>query len=60
MVKDVEKYSSTAGWCWGRWRGSDLKPYGKDAHFTEECVGCHLPVRGNDYVYTMPVERGGL
>jgi len=60
MVKDVEKYSSTAGWGWGRWRGSDLKPYGKDAHFTEECVGCHLPVRGNDYVYTMPVERGGL
>jgi len=60
MVKDVEKYSSTAGWGWGRWRGLDLKPYGKDAHFADECVGCHLPVRGNDYVYTMPVVRGGL
>ena len=60
MVKDAHKYASTAGWGWGRWRGADLKPYGKDAHFTDECVGCHLPVRGNDYVYTMPVERGGL
>jgi hypothetical protein len=60
MVKDAGKYSSTAGWGWGRWRGLDLKPYGKDAHFANECVGCHLPVRGNDFVYSMPVERGGL
>lgn len=60
MVKDAKRYASTAGWGWGRWRGMDLKPYGKDAHFTEECVGCHTPVRGNDYVYTQPVERGGL
>jgi hypothetical protein len=60
MVKDAKKYASTAGWGWGRWRGLDLKPYGKDAHFTEECVSCHLPVKGNDYVYTLPVERGGL
>lgn len=59
MVKDAAKYKETAGWGWGRWRGMDLKPYGKDAHFTDECVGCHLPVKGNDYVYTMPVERGG-
>jgi hypothetical protein len=60
MVKDAARYKETAGWGWGRWRGPDLKPYGKDAHFTEECVGCHLPVKGNDYVYTLPVERGGL
>lgn len=59
MVKDAARYKDTAGWGWGRWRGSDLKPYGKDAHFTGECVGCHLPVKGDDYVYTMPVERGG-
>jgi hypothetical protein len=59
MVKDAKKYASTAGWGWGRWRGMDLKPYGKDAHFTDECVGCHTPVKGNDYVYTQPVERGG-
>jgi hypothetical protein len=60
MVKDAQKYADTAGWGWGRWRGQDLKPYGKDAHFTGECVGCHTPVRGNDYVYSQPVERGGL
>lgn len=57
MVKDAHKYASTAGWGWGRWRGMDLKPYGKDAHFTDECVGCHTPVRGNDFVYTLPLER---
>jgi len=60
MVKDAQKYASTAGWGWGRWRGMDLQPYGKDAHFTHECVGCHTPVQGNDFVFTQPVERGGL
>jgi len=55
MQKDAVRYASTAGWGWGRWRGADLKPYGKDANFTGECVGCHTPVRKNDYVYTMPI-----
>lgn len=59
MVKDKAKYASTAGWGWGRWRGMDLKPYGKDARFTGECVNCHQPVKDNDFVYTMPVERKG-
>lgn len=57
MEKDRAKYASTAGWGWGRWRGADLKPYGKDAHFAGECVGCHTPVTGNDYVFTMPIAR---
>jgi hypothetical protein len=60
MVKDASRYADTAGWAWGRWLGAELKPYGKDGHFTDECVGCHLPVKGNDSVYTMPIERGGL
>ncbi len=55
MQKDAHRYKDTEGWGWGRWRGMDLKPYGKDAHFTNECTGCHLPVRGNDYVYTQPI-----
>lgn len=59
MVKDAHKYADTAGWGWGRWRGMDLKPYGKDAHFVDECVGCHTPVCANDYVYSLPIERGG-
>jgi hypothetical protein len=55
MIKDARRYKATEGWGWGRWRGQDLKPYGKDAGFVNECTTCHLPVRGNDYVYTLPI-----
>lgn len=55
MVKDARRFKETDGWGWGRWRGLDLKPYGKGAHFVDECTGCHMPVRGNDYVYTLPI-----
>jgi len=37
------------------WRG--LIPYRKDATFTEECIGCHTPVRNSDYVFTIPLSR---
>jgi hypothetical protein len=60
MVKDAALYKDTDGWGWGRWRGLDLKPYGTDARFVEECTACHLPVRGNDYVYTLPLTRASL
>jgi len=33
----------------------DLKPYGEDARFVNECTSCHQPMRGNDYVYTLPI-----
>lgn len=55
MLKDAQRYKDTDGWGWGRWRGLDLKPYGNDARFVNECTGCHMPVRGNDYVYTLPI-----
>lgn len=55
MVKNARLHKGTDGWGWGRWHGLDLKPYGEDAHFVSECTGCHLPVRGNDYVYTLPI-----
>lgn len=55
MLKDAQRYKDTEGWGWGRWRGAELKPYGQNAHFVEECTGCHLPVGGNDYVYTLPM-----
>jgi hypothetical protein len=54
MIKDAKKYASTEGWGFGRWRGADLKPYGRDAAFQNECTGCHAPVAKNDFVYTMP------
>jgi mono/diheme cytochrome c family protein len=55
MLKDAQPYKGTEGWGWGRWRGLDLKPYGEDAHFVNECTTCHQPMRGNDYVYTLPI-----
>jgi hypothetical protein len=55
MLKDAQRYKDTEGWGWGRWRGLDLTPYGKDANFVNECTGCHRPLRGNDYLYTLPI-----
>jgi hypothetical protein len=55
MQKNAQSYKQTEGWGWGRWRGLELKPYGADARFVNECTTCHLPVRGNDYVYTLPM-----
>jgi hypothetical protein len=55
MIHDSKKYAATKGWGWARWRGTDLKPYGKDSHFDEECVGCHSPLVNTDYVFTMPI-----
>jgi hypothetical protein len=55
MVKEARLYKQTAGWGWGRWRGLDLKPYGKDAAFVGECTTCHLPMRDADDVYTLPI-----
>lgn len=55
MVKDAQRYKNTQGWGWGRWRGLNLEPYGSDAQFVNECTGCHQPLHGNDYVYTLPL-----
>lgn len=60
MVKDAARYKSTDGWGWGRWRGLDLKPYGADARFVGECTTCHMPVRGNDAVYTLPIAQASV
>lgn len=56
MVKDAKKYKDTGGWGFARFVGSDLKPYGKDASFVNECFGCHVPVAKNDYIYTKIVK----
>jgi hypothetical protein len=60
MAKDALRYKDTDGWGWGRWRGLALKPYGENAHFVDECTGCHMPVRDNDYVYTLPITSAHL
>lgn len=60
MVKDAKGQKDAEGWAWGRWRGLELKPYGKDATFVTECTGCHKPMQGNDYVYTMPITQASV
>jgi hypothetical protein len=55
MIKDATKYKSTEGWGFGRWKGVDYKPYGKNANFAVECTSCHAPMKDNDFVYTMPI-----
>ncbi len=55
MFKDAQKYAKTEGWGFGRWRGVEHTPYGKDASFTAECVSCHAPMRRNDFVFTLPI-----
>ena len=61
MIRGSKKYAGTLGWGWARWRGADLKPYGKDADFVNECVGCHKPLGATDYVFTEPIaaQQGG-
>lgn len=54
MVKDSQRYQTTLGWGWARWKGLDPKPYGRNATFTNECTSCHLPQKNKDYVFTDP------
>ena len=54
MFKDSEKYKDTGGWGYARWLGMDQKPYGSDKNFALECMGCHTPVKDNDWVFTTP------
>ncbi len=48
MIRDHEKYRTTAGWGWGRWIGMDLKPDGETLDFANtHCVDCHHAVERN-------------
>lgn len=56
MVKDRLRYSETGGWGFARWLGEDLKPYGSDASFAQECFACHGAASSRDHVFTHPVK----
>jgi cytochrome c553 len=56
MLKNKEKYAATDGWGWGRWKGDQLKPYGKEASFVTECTHCHQPMYDHDFVFSSPVD----
>lgn len=61
MFKDSKRWADNGtGWGWARWVGSDYKPYGQDAGFSQECIGCHTPVKGEDWVYTHPAVFPGV
>jgi hypothetical protein len=59
MEKHRVQYAGTGGWGYARFKGATLKPYGVGSHFDNECLGCHEPVRENDYVYSLPLPRSG-
>jgi hypothetical protein len=56
MLKDAKKYAPTGGWGFARWLGEELKPYGKDEEFVQECYACHTIVKNNDYEFTHPAK----
>lgn len=54
MIKDAEKFKSTEGWGWARWKGNELQPYGRQG-VESECISCHQPVKKFDLVFTAPL-----
>lgn len=57
MYKDTKKFKSNGtGWGWARWLGKEQKPYGNENDLNQLCIACHTPVKGNDWVYTTPVQ----
>ncbi|MEE9493148.1 MAG: cytochrome P460 family protein [Gammaproteobacteria bacterium] len=55
MFKDAKKYAENGtGWGWARWVGMQQTPFGNDAKADQECIACHTPVKGNDWVFTTP------
>lgn len=56
MTKDAKKYAKTKGWGFGRWKGTDIKPYGNSPDFVNECIECHKPMKDQDYVFTSPLQ----
>ncbi|PTQ96620.1 cytochrome P460 [Mucilaginibacter yixingensis] len=57
MIKDAEKYQSTRGWGFARFKTPQHIPYGKTAMFTHECISCHEPMKDNDLVFTFPIKN---
>jgi len=56
MIKDAEKYPSTKGWGFARFKTPKMVPYGKTALFATECINCHRPEEKTDFVFTQPIK----
>ena len=57
MIKNTQKYASTGGWGFARFKSLKMVPYGKTALFASECINCHRPMKDEDYVFTIPLKR---
>lgn len=57
MIKDDQKYTTTHGWGFARFKTPKMVPYGKNAMFTTECINCHQPVADRDFVFTSPLKN---
>ncbi len=57
MVKDDNKYASTEGWGWARFKTLDLIPDDKEVMYAQKCITCHKPVKDLDYVFTFPIKH---
>lgn len=61
MFRDSKKWAANGtGWGWARWVGTEQKPYGTDANISQECISCHTPVKGRDWVFTTPAVFPGV
>ncbi len=55
MFRDSKKWTENGtGWGWARWKGADYTPYGENAKIEQECIACHTPVKGRNWVFTTP------
>lgn len=57
MIKNTQKYASTGGWGFARFKTLKMVPYGKTALFATECINCHRPMKNEDYVFTIPIKQ---
>lgn len=55
MIKNDQKYKSTAGWA--RFKTLELVPFGKTTDFTKRCINCHRAMKDHDFVFTAPIEH---
>ncbi len=58
MEKHRIQFAGTEGWGFARFVGNRLRSYGNGPHFDNECLGCHAPVKANDFVFSLPLPRG--
>lgn len=57
MIKNSQKYASTGGWGFARFKTLKMIPYGTSSMFASECINCHRPMKNEDYVFTIPVKQ---